>query len=108
MAPPRWELTVLAGQLNSAQTSVSEINANYAEISQIDNLLADPSAGLTPALQDFFSGVQQVASNPSLLSARESMVSSATTLVNRFQSLDSRLSEISDEVNGKIQDAVTR
>jgi flagellar hook-associated protein 1 FlgK len=35
------------------------------------------------------------------------MISSATTLVNRFQSLDSRLGELADEVNGKIQDAVT-
>lgn len=97
----------LTGQVNSAQTSLSGIDAYYSEIKQIDNLLADPSAGLTPALQDFFSGVQQVASNPSLVSARESMISSATTLVNRFHSLDTRLSEISDEVNGKIQDAVS-
>ncbi len=97
----------LTSQVNSAQTTLSAIDAYYGEIKQIDNLLADPSAGLTPALQDFFSGVQQMAANPSLLSARESMISSATTLVNRFQSLDSRLSELSDEVNGKIQDAVT-
>jgi flagellar hook-associated protein 1 FlgK len=97
----------LTGQVNSAQTSLSGIDAYYSEIKQIDNLLADPSAGLTPALQDFFSGVQQVASNPSLVSARESMISSATTLVNRFHSLDTRLGEIADEVNGKIQDAVT-
>ena len=96
----------LTEQLNSAQTKVSEIDAHYTEIKQIDNLLADSSAGLTPALQSFFSGVQQVASNPALLSARESMISSASTLVNRFQSISSRFSEMSDEVNGKIQDAV--
>lgn len=96
----------LTDQVNTAQTSLSEIDAYYGEIKQIDNLLADPSAGLTPALQDFFSGVQQVATNPSLLSARESMVSSAATLVSRFQSLDSRLGELSNEVNGKIGDAV--
>jgi flagellar hook-associated protein 1 FlgK len=54
----------LTGQVNSAQTTLSGIDAYYGEIKQIDNLLADPSAGLSPALQDFFSGVQQVASNP--------------------------------------------
>lgn len=97
----------LVGQVNSAQTKLSEIDANYGEIKQIDNLLADPSAGLTPALQSFFSGVQQVAANPSLSSARQSMISSATTLVSRFQSIESRLTELSDEVNGKIQGAVT-
>lgn len=97
----------LTAQVNSAQSSVSSIDAYYAQIKQIDNLLADPAAGLTPALQDFFSGVQQVASNPSLLSARESMISSAQTLVNRFHSLEFRLSELSGEVNGKIEGAVS-
>jgi len=97
----------LTAQVNSAQTTLSGIESYYTQIKQIDNLLADPSAGLTPALQDFFSGVQQVASNPSLLSARESMISSSTTLVNRFQSISLRLDEMAEEVNGKIQDAVT-
>ena len=64
----------LTAQVNSSQTKLSEIDAYYAEISQIDNLLADSSAGLTPVLQGFFNGVQQVAANPSLLSARQSMM----------------------------------
>lgn len=97
----------LTAQVDTAQTSLSQIEAYYTEIKQIDNLLADPSAGLTPALQDFFSGVQQVASNPSLLSARESMISSAQTLVSRFHSIESRLDELSSNVNGKIQDSVS-
>lgn len=97
----------LTSQVTTAQSSLSEIEAYYTEIKQIDNLLADPSAGLSPALQDFFSGVQQVASNPSLLSARQSMISSAQTLVSRFQSIDARLSDLTGEVNGKIQDAVS-
>lgn len=97
----------LTAQVDTAQTSLSQIEAYYTEIKQIDNLLADPSAGLTPALQDFFSGVQQVASNPSLLSARESMISSAQTLVSRFHSIESRLDELSSDVNGKIQDSVS-
>jgi len=96
----------LTAQVNTASTKLSEIDAYYTQIKQIDNLLADPSAGLSPALQDFFAGVQQVASNPSLLSARQSMISSSQTLVNRFQAIDLRLSEIDNEVNGKITDAV--
>lgn len=97
----------LTAQVNSAQSSLSGIDAYYTQIKQIDNLLADPTAGLTPALQDFFSGVQQVASNPSLLSARESMISSAQTLVNRFHSLEFRFTELSEEVNGKIEGVVS-
>lgn len=94
-------------QVNTAQTQVSQLDSFYSEISQIDNLLADPNAGLSPALQSFFAGVQQVASNPSLLPARQSMVSSAQTLVGRFQDIQSRIGEIADEVNGRITDAVS-
>lgn len=97
----------LAAQVDSAQSKLSEIDAYYAQISQIDNLLADPSAGLPPALQDFFNGVQEVAANPSLLSARQSMISSAEVLGSQFRLIDSRLDELSSDVNGRIQDAVT-
>lgn len=94
-------------QVNTAQTQVSQLDSFYSEISQIDNLLADPNAGLSPALQSFFAGVQQVASNPSLLPARQSMISSAQTLVGRFQDIQSKIGEIADEVNGRITDAVS-
>ena len=97
----------LTAQVNSSQTKLSEIDAYYAEISQIDNLLADSSAGLTPVLQGFFNGVQQVAANPSLLSARQSMIASAETLVSRFNSLDVRLDELANDVNGRIEDTVS-
>lgn len=93
-------------QVNTAQTKVSELDAFYSQIKQIDNMLADASAGLSPALQDFFSGVQQVAANPSLLPARQAMISSAQTMVERFHTMDLRLEEINYEINGRISNAV--
>lgn len=97
----------LSAQVDSAQSKLSEIDAYYAQISQIDNLLADPAAGLTPVLQNFFNGVQDVASNPSLLSARQAMISSAETLTSQFRLIDSRLDELGSDVNGRIEDAVS-
>ena len=96
----------LTQQVNTAQTQVSELDTYYSQIKQIDNMLADPNAGLSPALQDFFAGVQQVASNPSSLPARQSMISSAETLATRFHNLDTRLVELTDQVNGRIADGV--
>lgn len=92
----------LDGQVLTAQSSVSELDGYYANISQIDNMLADANAGLSPALQDFFSAVQKVGNSPSSLTARQSMVSSAQTLTARFQTLDSRLNEMYDNVNQQI------
>ena len=94
-------------QVNSAQSQVSQLDTYYNQIKQIDNMLADPNAGLSPALQDFFSGVQQVASNPSLLPARQTMISSAQTLAERFHNIDTRLVQLADEVNDRIVGAVS-
>ncbi len=96
----------LVNQVNTAQTNVSELDTYYAQIKQIDNLLADTNSGLSPALQDFFRGVQSVASNPSLLAARQSMISSAEALVSRFQSLENRVSELYSGVNSEIKTSV--
>ena len=97
----------LVSQVNTAQTNVAELDAYSVQIKQIDNLLADANSGLSPALQDFFRGVQSVASNPSLLAARQSMISSAEALVSRFNSLENRLAELYDGVNTEITATVT-
>ncbi|WP_306605927.1 flagellar hook-associated protein FlgK [Azonexus sp.] len=96
----------LEGRVKSAQTQVSFFDTQFSQLSQIDLMLADPEAGLSPALQEFFTGVQQVASNPSSLPARQSMLTTSQTLVNRFSNLESRLSEIDQQLNGRIQSAV--
>ena len=54
----------LTNQVLSADTKFSEYDTYNTEISQIDNMLADATVGLTPAIQSFFSGVQEVAANP--------------------------------------------
>ena len=97
----------LASQVTSSQARLSELNAYSTQIKQVDNLLADSSAGLSPALQDFFSGVNEVGANPSSIPSRQSMLSSAQALVARFQSLDTRLNEIRDGINTQIASTVT-
>ncbi len=96
----------LTNQVLSAQTNVSSLDAYTSQISQIDNMLADQNAGLTPAVQSFFNGVQAVASNPSSTSARSSMVSAAQSMVASFQSMYSRLQELSNGVNSQITSTV--
>lgn len=98
----------LSNQVNTSQTNVSQLDTYYQEVSQIDNMMADANSGLSPALQEFFTGVQKVAADPSNLTARQSMVSSAQTLTARFQSLETRLTEIADGVNGQITSVVSQ
>ena len=96
----------LGVQVQSAQASKSGLDSYYTQIKQINNMLADPTAGLSPSLQDFFSGIQTLASNPSNISARQATLSSADALTGRFQSLAGQLNEISQGVNSQIQSSV--
>lgn len=98
----RYYDNFLAAQVRSAQSTTSSLDAFTSQITQIDNVLADPTAGLSPALQDFFAGVQDVSSNPASVASRQALLSGASSLAARFQSLAGRLTEIGDGVNSQI------
>lgn len=92
----------LGTQVRSAQTAKSGTDSYYGQIRQIDNMLANPTSGLSPVLQNFFSGIQELSSNPSSIPARQAALSSAESLVARFQSMANRLDEMADGVNSQI------
>lgn len=89
-------------QVQTAQTRSSYLDTYSAQINQIDNMLADVNAGMSPALQQFFQGVQDVAANPASVPSRQSMISSAEVLVGRLQTLNGRLEEIREGVDAQI------
>ena len=103
----RFSDPFLNGQVRTATTSKSAFDAYAAQIGQVDNLLADTTSGLSPALQDFFKSVQDVASNPQSVASRQVLMSGAEQLSSRFQGLNGRLQEIRDGVNDRITASVT-
>ena len=103
----RYSDNFLNTQVRSAQASTSGLESYYSQIKQIDNLLADTTSGLSPAMQGFFKGVQDMAANRASVPSRQAMLSSAETLATRLQDLDSRLGEIRSGVNGEIEASVT-
>ena len=94
-------------QLLSAQTGAASLTSYGAQISQIDNMLADPTAGLSPALANFFQGVQQATANPASIPSRQAMLSNAQSLVASFQSINQTLQGIRDGTNTQIGGEVT-
>jgi flagellar hook-associated protein 1 FlgK len=97
----------LDGQVLQAQTKASSLDAYQTQISQIDNILADPSAGLSPALQDFFAAVGEVSTNPQSVPSRQALISAGSAMVSRFQTLDLRFTEIQNGLNSQITSSVT-
>jgi flagellar hook-associated protein 1 FlgK len=102
----RYTDDFLTTQVRTAQASASSLSAYNAQIGQVDNLLADTTSGLSPALQDFFNSVQDVTSNRGSDASRQSMISSGQALSARLQGINGRLQEIREGVNGQIQSDV--
>lgn len=92
----------LSNEVLTASTQSSSLDSNYSQIQQIDNLLADPSAGVSPALQNFFTAVQGVATTPNVDASRQAMLSSAQALASSFQGIDQQLTGLRDGVNSAI------
>ncbi len=96
----------LSGQVLSAQINKSSLDTYYSQIKRIDNLLADPSAGVSPALQDFFKSVQNLAAQPNDAASRQALLSSSESLAARFNGLDTQLTDMRAGVNGQIEASV--
>lgn len=97
----------LTAQVMAADTTRVQYETYYNQISQVDNLLSDETAGLNPALEEFFRGVQQVAADPSSVPSRQSMLSTSEALVTRFQAMQTRFEEIRSGVETQIGSAVS-
>ena len=74
----------LAVQSRQAQSEASSLSTYQSMLDRVDNMLSDPAAGLAPALNAFFSGLQAVAANPSDASGRQSLLSNAQALTGQF------------------------
>jgi flagellar hook-associated protein 1 len=97
----------LGSQVLSAQTTKGQLDSYYTEIQQINNMLADSTVGLSPSLQNFFDGLQDVSANPNSSVSRQSLLSTADTLVAQFQSLSGQLKDISQGINSQIKASTT-
>jgi flagellar hook-associated protein 1 FlgK len=96
----------LGDQVNASQSTKTSLDSYFTQISQIDNVMADPTAGLSPSLQGFFNGIQDLTASPNSAAARQATLSSAQALVARFQSLDQQLQENRDGINSQIASSV--
>ena len=96
----------LSGQLTLAQTQGSQLDAYNVQIKQLSNMFSDPSAGLAPALSNFFNGVSDVAAHAESVPSRQALLSAANTLTARFQDFDQQMSQMNTGINADITTSV--
>lgn len=97
----------LSSQLTLAQTQGSELDAYNVQIKQLSNMFSDPSAGLAPALSNFFNGVGDLAAHPESVPSRQALLSAANTLTTRFQDFDQQISQMNTAINAEITTSVS-
>ena len=96
----------LTGQVRNATSANSQLQEYHSLATQVDNLLADPSAGLTPSLQRFFDAVHTVSNDPTSIPARQVLLSEANSLTGRFHYLDQRLGDLRTGINSRLTNSV--
>lgn len=93
-------------QVRSRMSTAEYFSAYNEFASQVDNLIADADAGLTPAIESFFESVQEVSNDPTSIAARSVVISEAENLVSRFLTMDSWFSDLNKAVNNRVVNQV--
>jgi len=91
--------------LRSNITNYGSLDSFVSQADRIDSVVADPTTGLSPAIQNFFDAMQAVADDPASTAARQSLFSQTDLLIGRFQLLDSQLNSQRISINNEL-DAV--
>src|SRR3569623_2058395 len=96
----------LVDGVRTGTSSYESLNtfANYA--ARIDNLLANPDAGVGTAIQSFFTAANQVSSAPSSQPARQVLLSQANNLADTFKYVGDRFAELGQQSNTSLKDSV--
>ncbi|PWF21188.1 flagellar hook-associated protein FlgK [Corticimicrobacter populi] len=93
-------------QLVSARSTESFYGAYAGQIGQLNDLLADKTAGVNPALTKFFDSVDALASQPGMPATRQEMLGQAQSLVTQLNEANRFLSNQRDDLNTQIQTTV--
>ena len=98
----RYYDNFIATQIRTTQSVTSKAETLSDNAARLDDLLADPLAGLDPALQDYYNALQTLSDDPSSAAARQVVLSEAQSLADRFAFFDRQYDDIRREINQKM------
>ncbi|WP_434107741.1 flagellar hook-associated protein FlgK [Paraburkholderia caffeinilytica] len=98
----------LTTELNNAQSSSSSLSTYNTLISQLNNLIGSPTAGIASAITSYFTGLQNVSNNASSLATRQTAMSGAQTLVNQINAAGQQYDALRQSVNTQLTSTVSQ
>ncbi|MFK4442108.1 flagellar hook-associated protein 1 FlgK [Caballeronia udeis] len=98
----------LTTQLNAAQSTSSSLSTYYSMLSQLNNLVGDPTTGIGAGMTSYFTSLQSVANSPATTSTRQSLMSSGQSLVDQMNAAAANYNQLRSGVNQSLTNAVTQ
>ncbi|MEW8297819.1 MAG: flagellar hook-associated protein FlgK [Candidatus Thiodiazotropha sp.] len=92
----------VAGQMRTSLTVSSELRAYYEGAQRLDELVADPDAGIQPTIQNLFDALQGLADDPTSIPSRQLVLTEAESLADRFHYFDQQFEDTRTRMNGQI------
>ena len=90
-------------ELRTTSENYNRIDTVLQQSQQLDNILGEDATGLSPVLQEYFGALQTAADDPSSVSSRQVVLTSAELLVNRVNELGSRLDSQNASINSNLE-----
>ena len=107
LAVTRMQDAFLTQQIWARSSSVGFTDIQETLTGRIGDIVADPSGSLAPAMQDFFSALQDMADNPSDMPSRQMVLTRASILGDRFHQLNSQLDDMRRQVGEQTKSVVS-
>jgi len=89
--------------LRDSTSSTTRLSIFESFAGRVEGLLGDELGGLSPALNNFFNAVNDVANDPSANAPRVALLGAAENLQQRFESLGKELHAIETEVDSTLR-----
>ncbi len=96
----------LTNQLRSTTSAYGQMDTYATLASSMDNLFGSSQSSLSPMFSQFFNDIEAVSSNPSATPERQTLLSDANGLTNRFQTLNTQLDALDQQTNAQITSSV--
>ncbi|MGE8569217.1 Flagellar hook-associated protein 1 [compost metagenome] len=93
-------------QLVGSTGSGAQLQTQFAQVSQINNLFADRTVGIAPGLTDFFTSMNTVASKPADPAARADLLGKANSLTTQIRSAYTEMQNQREGLNTQITTTV--
>jgi flagellar hook-associated protein 1 FlgK len=100
--------SILFGKSLNDNASYSRLNTFQQYANGVDGLMSRSTTSLAQPLQQFFTAVNAVSTNPQDSAARQNMLAAADNLSSTFNSLQSQLDGMQSSVNAQLGEAVSQ